>query len=391
MSLRLATGQQYACQKCGRCCRRFLVQLSSREVEAISRLPWEDPELRRIHSYRVLGGRSYLMADAATARCVFLGEGDLCRMHAAFGGRCKPISCQAYPFAFQRTFEDEITAAPRFDCPSVQQNQGFPLVHYRVELETLLEDPLMPPLPPPFTETQKEGLTRQAIQRIADFLAGLLHRPVGPEAPSLPALQTLVQRLRTLGAGFLNDHETLETVLPSMLQKAMTEHPQEEPIIGILWPERVRLRQRMLDCLRFDRQLPDFSLSARLRQCLQNGRFLWGFGNPRDLGPDLPEAALHRAGLFENDRWKSAPDTWECYRRCLAIRLETRQFFGAAYYGRPFFTGLEALLDTWKTAVLLARIHAVSRKDSALDASDGQFATGLLDHIHGRMTRGTIL
>ncbi len=312
-------------------------------------------------------------------------------MHAAFGGRCKPISCQAYPFAFQRTFEDEITAAPRFDCPSVQQNQGFPLVHYRVELETLLEDPLMPPLPPPFTEAQKEGLTRQTIQRIADFLAGLLRRPAGAEAPSLPALQTLVQRLRALGAGFLNDHETLETVLPSMLQKAMAEHPQEEPIIGILWPERVRLRQRMLDCLRFDRQLPDFSLSARLRQCLQNGRFLWGFGNPRDLGPDLPEAALHRAGLFENDRWKSAPDAWECYRRCLAIRLETRQFFGAAYYGRPFFTGLAALLDTWKTAVLLARIHAASRKDSTLDASDGQFATGLLDHIHGRMTRGTIL
>ncbi len=385
MGFRPAT-QRYACQRCGRCCRRFLIPLGPGEVRAIARLPWPHCAEQRIQSYRMLGGRAYLRADARTAECVYLAEGDVCRMHHTFGGRCKPVACRAYPFAFMRTFGEEITVAARFDCPAVQQDQGEALGFYRGEWESLFADHLMPPLPPPVTDAQRDGLFRESLERIADFLMSALREG---EA-SLPALQRMVRRLRKLGPVFLNDKEVLPSVLPSMAEKACRECPaREEPVVGILWPERVRLRQRMMECLRFDRQLPDFSLGARLRQAARNAAILWGFGNPRSFGPQQPDLSLHRARLFRNEAWHSAPGAWLPYRRCLAVRLESRQFFASAYYGKGFFDGLEALLDTWGTAVVLARLHAAVDHLGTVQQEDVAYATGLIDHLHGRKFRGT--
>ena len=383
MGFRVAS-QRYACQRCGRCCRRFLIPLGAGEVRAISRLPWPSPADRRSQCYRVLGGRAYLRADSRTAECLYLAEGDLCRMHHCFGALGKPIACRAYPFAFMRTFGEEVSVAARFDCPAVQANQGEALGFYRGEWERLFADPLMPPLPPPISPAQMDGLTRRTLETVADFLKEALE---GGEA-SLPALQRMVRRLRQLGPAFLNDQETLPVVLPSMLEKAMGEFPREEPVVGALWPERVRLRQRMLECLRFDRQLPDFSLGARLRQMGCNAAILWGHGNPRAFGPQQPDLPLHRANLFQNDQWRSAPEAWKPYRRCLAVRLETRQFFASAYYGKGFFDGLEALLDTWGTAVVLARLHAATAHPGRVQTEDAAYAAGLLDHLHGRKSRG---
>ncbi len=384
MGFRPAT-QRYACLRCGRCCRRFLIPLGPGEVRAIARLPWPHRAEQRMQSYRMLGGRAYLRADERTAECVYLAEGELCRMHHTFGAGGKPVACRAYPFAFMRTFGEEISVAARFDCPAVQQNHGEALGYYRGEWESLFRDPLMPPLPPPVAASQMDGLSREALEGIADFLM----RALREGQASLPALQLLVRRLGKLGAVFLNDKEVLPQVLPSMKEKACRERPlTEEPVVGILWPERVRLRQRMLECLRFDRQLPDFSLGARLRQTARNAAILWGFGNPRAFGPQQPDLPLHQARLFQNEAWHWDPEVWRPYRQCLAVRLESRQFFASAFYGKGFFEGLHALLDTWGTAVILARLHAAAEHPGTLQQEDVAYATGLIDHLHGRIIRG---
>lgn len=381
--IRLAT-QRYKCQQCGRCCRRFLIPISSLEIEAISKLPWRRASDQKLQCYSVIGGRSYLKADKRMGECVFLEDGVRCRMHASFGSKCKTISCRAYPFEFMRTFDDEITVAARFDCPSIQQDSGENLGYYRIELEEILGDPLMPPLPPPFTEKQLDGLTREAVEAIADFIRDALlntHAPV-------PALLLVCRRLRYLGASFLNDLETLKTVLPTMLKKALGDVTADEGSIGFLWPDRVRLRQEMLDCLRYDRQVPDFSMRARLHNAAQSFKFLFGFGNPRTFGPEQPDIPVRRAGLFDGERWRPlAADAWGPYRRFLAAKLESRQFFGAAYYGKGFHDGIDALLSTWKIAVVLARLKAASRDSKEVEAQDMMYATGMIDHIHGRKSR----
>ena len=376
--------QHYHCQQCGRCCRRFLIPISRREIEAISKLPWPNARDAREQCYAKYGGRTFLRVNPETTECLYLAEGHQCRMHAAFGSKCKTISCRAYPFEFLRTFDDEITAAARFDCPAIQDDTGEPLEYYRVDLEDILADPLMGALPPPFTEEQRDGLQRKTLEKIADFLKDALRA----SAVSVPALALLCQRLRRLGPVFVNDLETLSTVLPSMCEKASKECSDARPVIGLNWPQRSALRKRMLEAIRFDRVKPDFSLGARLRQAGYSAQFLWGFGNPRVFGPDEPDISIHNARLFDNDAWQYADGVWECYRRCLAVRLESRQFFGAAYYRKGFYDGLAALLDTWPLAVLLARLHAAATDHPLrVETPDVKYATGLIDHSHGRRVK----
>ena len=381
MMLRFAT-QRYSCQQCGRCCRRFLVPVSRLEIEAISKLPWEKGSDQRARCYDVLGGASYLKKDPQTGECAFLENGTQCRMHAAFGGKCKTISCRAYPFEFMRTFDDEITCAVRFDCPAVQQNAGEKLIAYRGDVEELLADPLMPSLAAPVNPLLMDGLTRQALEIIADFLKESL---LSTDVP-VPALALMAVRLQKLGCTFLNDLETLRTVLPSMREKAAKETAGIFEI-GQTWPERTQLRRTMLECLKLDRQLPDFSLGFRIHQMALAAGILCGGGNPRNFGPEQPSVAIRRAKLFDNACWKCEADAWATYRRCLAVRLESRQFFASAYYQKGFFEGLQALFNTWKPAILLARLHAAETHPESICRADVDYATGLLDHCHGRRVR----
>ncbi len=378
------SSQHYHCQQCGRCCRRFLIPISRLEIEAISKLPWPKAQDSREQCYAKYGARTYLRVNPVTTECLYLEDGRKCRMHAAFGSKCKTISCRAYPFEFLRTFGNEITVAGRFDCPAIQDDAGEPLEHYRIDLEDILADPLMGALPPPFTPEQLEGLEQKTVEKIADFLKNALRKSNTP----VPAMGQMCRRLRQLGPVFANDLETLEVVLPSMLEKATQECLDPKPVIGLNWPQRSALRKMMLEAIRFDRVQPDFSFGARLRQAKYSAQFLWGFGNPRAFGPDEPDVQIRNARLFDNDAWEYADDAWECYRRCLAVRLESRQFFGAAYYRKSFYDGLQALLDTWPLAVLLARLHAAATDHPLrVEAADVKYATGLIDHCHGRRVR----
>ena len=375
----ILSSQRYECQQCGRCCRRFLIPISQTEIEAISKLPWQHATDAKIQCYTSINGRSFLKADAKTAECVFLENGTKCRMHAAFGSKCKTISCRAYPFEFMRTFGDDITVAGRFDCPAIQSNSGKILEFQRFDLEELLADPLMHALPPPISPLQMDGLTRNTIEFLADTLKDIVLKG----DTTIPAIALLVRNIRRLGYTFANDLDTLKEVLPSMLDKARRKS-FDDSVIGINWPARNRLRDEMLRYLRYDRQAPDFSIAARLKQLRLSAEIFAGCGNPRSFGPEQPNVTIRTARLFDNDFWHSEENAWECYRRFLSVRLESRQFFASAYYGKSFFDGLDALFKTWDAALLLSRLHAASVHPGVIDSADVAYATGLIDHYHGR-------
>ena len=54
---------------------------------------------------------------------------------------------------------------------------------------------------------------------------------------------------------------------------------------------------------------------------------------------------------------------------------------------KGFHDGIDALLSTWKIAVVLARLKAASRDSKEAEAQDMMYATGMIDHIHGRKSR----
>ena len=373
--------QRYSCQECGRCCRRFLVTVTPLEIEAIAKLPWPPGERPTRDFYSSINGHAFFRHDETTGSCVYLDEYSHCRMHAAFGAKCKALSCRAYPFEFLATFPGEVTAAARYDCPAVLSNTGNPADHYRQDLEELLQDSQLH-LGKDFSVTELDGLTRESILALCEFLRQSVLKP----DISINALRTMAQRLERLGRTFVNDTETLKTILPSMRDKAIRETPPAAP--GRTWPERIRLRSKILNCLRYDCQTGDFSWRQRFRQAFLATKLFLGHGNPRDFGSHQSDSPFAKARIFDAKAWQSSPspEVFDSLRRCIATRLESLQFFGRAYYGTPFFKGLDELLETAETALALARLHASASHPGTLVPADCDFAVALIDHCHGKIS-----
>ena len=373
--LRIAD-QHFTCRQCGRCCH-LPAALSPLELEAIAKLPWPAGSQPPRDYYAAWHGQPFLKRDAATRACVYLDERNHCRMHAAFGGQCKPLTCRAYPLEFLRTFGDEVTVAARFDCPAVLAGDGPALASRRAELEALASE-VRPHLGRGFTDTECDGLSPDAIRHFTAFLAARLSDGAAPEA-----LIRLAADLHRLGAAFINDIETLDTVLPSMFDKAARTTAATP--LGATWPHRTNLRRALLDCLRRDDPLDGTSLGTRLRRALHAAAVMTGGGNAARFSPDNPDFPIRQARLFDQRRWPAAPpETFAVHRRFLAVRLDTLQFFGSANHSASFFDGLEQLLRTCDTALALARLHAAACHRDTPSPEDTANTTALIDHAFGR-------
>ena len=303
-------------------------------------------------------------------------------MHATFGAKCKALSCRAYPFEFLATFPGEVTAAARYDCPAVLANAGHATERYRNDLEELLQDSQLH-LGNGFSEAELDGLTRESILAICEFL----RKAVLDTAIPINALRAMVRRLDQLGRPFANDVETLKTVLPSMRDKAIRETPPAAP--GRTWPERTHLRSNLLDYLRYEQQTGDFSWRRRFRQVFLATKLFMGHGNPHEFSPLQPDSPFAKARIFDAKTWSVPvePEVWNSLRRCLASRLESLQFFGRAYYGASFFKGLDELLETADSALALSRLHAAASHPGELVPEDCDYAVALIDHCHGKIHR----
>ena len=379
-----AGGQRYDCLQCGKCCRCFHIAITALEVEAVARLQWPSGQTPTRDFYVVHGGRSFIRHQA-NGDCIYLDSRTQCRMHRAFGAHCKPLACKAYPFEFLATFDGQVSVMARFDCPAVLAGHGRRLSAHHDDISHVLSDRQLR-LGAGFTAGQLRGLNRDAVEGVCGFIRMEIER----REVSMAALQTLAERLEKLGANFLNDQETLQLVLPSMRDKAQFEQAMaSRPSWS--WPQRVTQRGILLEYLRRDESLPDFSAGTRLRQAWAGMRFFAGGGNAHDLcASEHPDFAVRQARLFDEQYWSSPDeaDADDAYRRFLSARLETLQFFGAANHGCAFFDGLRELLACALPARLLARLHAASSGRRHLASPDWAYATSAVDHCFGRRLRG---
>ena len=380
MHLRLAN-QRYACQQCGRCCRAFRPALTPLEVEAIAKLPWRGgPPTRDF--YTVFQGRPLLRKEA-DGRCVYLDGDNRCRMHAAFGPKCKALSCRAYPFELLATFPGEVSVAARYDCPAVSAGQGEKLTAMRGELEELAADPQLH-LGHGFSERELDGLSREAVEAIAAACAEAVSMPSG----GAPAMERLAVALEKLGRAFVNDIPTLKEVLPSMQAKALRQAQEAPEPLGATWPQRTALRKELVYYLRRDESLEDFGLRTRLRLASATASVYFGGGTARAFSAEHPAIPLRQARLFDERRWPAPPSAAMApYHIFVRTRLESLQFFGRAYHGEPFFKGLLALAATWRIATLLARLHAAENNMQVVGIQDVIYARDVVDHCFGRRLR----
>jgi Fe-S-cluster containining protein len=379
----IARHQHCGCILCGRCCRRFHVRLTEAEVTRLQALDWgTEPDVPRDFVHR-LHGQAYFRRRA-DGGCVFLdGQTGACRMHARFGFDAKALTCRGYPHNLASTWRDEVSVVARLDCPAVQQDAGRPLESGRRQIERLVEEL---GTRGGFTVRQLDGLSREAVERLTRALVGLIEDYHNESPGTLAyALFLLATRCQTLGATFLNDLETLETVLPSLLG-AVRNEAATRPAGRFGRLSRILFREWLAAACRRDEELVRPSLAVRLRRSAALAAYAVGAGSLRTMGQEHPDLSLRRVGLFAGGAgWEpSSPAAWESFRGLLVARLEGPQFFGVAYYGEPFFTGLRALLQSYPLVLAAARTHAAARSVRCIETPDVHYAVGAIDHSLGR-------
>lgn len=389
--LRLPEGQHYSCIRCSQCCRRWHVALSEAEIEHLRTLDWPESTPAPVGDpVTTIKGHPYI-AHREDGSCVFLApETGLCRIHGHFGEKAKPLGCRVYPFNVGSTLPGEASASVRMDCPAACRNTGVPLDAHRADLrgyaDTLARTP-------PFDEGDLQSLSRKSLDLAVDGAVHIVRNRDRSVALSAVVLSAYVDRLDQLGTPFLNDTDTFATVVPSLIDRlAETAAGHSYRPVGAF--SRGTFRQWLAAFLRRDEEMIGAPLSARVGRMAELVKILVGHGNPGHLGSEHPDIHLGQTSLFERVRDPQPPPVepaeeemaiWDAYRRCVLGRLQTLQFFGNFYYGRPFLEGLRALSLFYPLVLAAARLHAVAETGKRrIRAADVEYAVGAVDHGFGR-------
>lgn len=107
LPLRTLPEQRFSCQGSGGCCRSFvfgpLTDADVARVAALDLTPWGlGPRFWEDHP-RPDGRVDRFLRTTPDGRCLFLGEGERCGLHATYGATQKPGFCQLFPLSFHPT------------------------------------------------------------------------------------------------------------------------------------------------------------------------------------------------------------------------------------------------------------------------------------------------
>ncbi|MBP5638643.1 MAG: YkgJ family cysteine cluster protein [Victivallales bacterium] len=376
----VSKNQHYSCQRCGRCCKRFNVRIEPYEIERLKKLDWGD-EPHPEDFYETING-FYYFKRKADGGCVFLDDNGVCRIHAKFGFDVKALTCRGYPMNIISTAPDELSVLARMDCPAVLANNGEPLVNQQRDIMQLVSEMKFGS---GFDDGERAGLNRQTI----DFICREFHRVVRDTQLDIPRrmlwIYSLISQLTRLGTVFVNDLETLKTVWMNLLRKgATTAHnaPDGTPLTAF---QRLLFRSWLSFYCRRDEENVHRTIGTRVNNFTNNYKFIMGSGSWHRMGFEHPDISSRQAGLFSSHLENRGDEAeWKPYLDFLVNRLDTLQFFGAAYYNVNFYKGLHALLLTYPLVLAVAKVHAAASGRRVLHHGDVFNATMAIDHAHGR-------
>jgi len=380
-------GQCYDCHSCALCCPAYEIGVTAEEKQRLVEQRWEEDAALAGQPFFVERKRNTVLALGEGGSCVFLDDGNRCRIHAKFGEPTKPLGCRAYPFVLIPT-DAEVRVSVRFDCPSVAANRGRPLADHRPWLEELSAQVLPPnarDLPPPaFRDGHR--LEWPQLRRLTDALLGVLANQELSFTRRIIACVTMTHLLQRAKVDKLAEGGLKEFLLLSeevSLKDASADDLDSPAPTGrgaLLFRQSLALygrRDLPGDLLRSARQTAART-GGRFRQAL---RFVRGSGAVPALQPDFPQTDFL---ALEEPLGEPAGESAEALLRFYTGKLTGMTFCGRAYYHVPFVEGLYGLWLTYPVALWYARLFARGDARASLAPEFVQRALRLVDWHHGR-------
>jgi lysine-N-methylase len=352
--------QNWDCHSCGNCCRELQVHVSDEERLRIEALGWDEPDLKHVRLF-VRHGPPWRRRTALNHRpeggCVFLGEGNRCRIHERAGAEAKPLACRLFPFVLAPA-GNHWRGGVRFSCPSAAGNQGKPLTGRENELAQLTrlversQEFEGRNVPPPALQGRQSVEWPDLLRFVAALTELLEDRRDRVERRvrkclALAALCRVAQFDRVTGGklvDFLN-------VVRQALEGEVPADPAEVARPG--WVGRVLFRQVLALYARKD-QGEDRGEVAGRRLALMRAawRFARGRGRVPRLNGFLPETTFERV---EEPRGALPLAADAILERYYLVKVSSLQFCGPLNFGLGLWDGLEALASTLPAVLWLTR------------------------------------
>ncbi len=352
--------QNWDCHGCGECCRTYHVRVTDAEKARIEATDWSaDPALKGVPPIvwdKALG--CHRLNHTADGACVFLGEGNRCKIHAAHGPAAKPMSCRIYPFALVSA-GDHWRVGLRYACPSAADNKGRPLAEHDAaanEYAALLEadagpgvkNTPAPPLQPGQSVTWPDVMrfVKAVAEEIADDSTPIEHR-----LRKVAALATLCKASRFDKVTGTRLREFLEVVSGAVADEVPL-YPKDVPPPS--WLGRMVFRQSVAIYARKDTgPTPGVARRGRFTRMWAAWRFARGTGRIPRLHGLMPETAFEAA---EQSAAPLGPESEALLTRYYLVKVESLQFCGTPNFHRPFWAGLDSLLLTFPAVLWLSRV-----------------------------------
>lgn len=382
--LELPLLQNWSCHNCGGCCRQHAIEITDEERRRIERQGWTaadgipsgQPVVERI------SGQRYRLAHQPDGACIFLDEQGLCRIHAKFGEKAKPLACRLYPYAFHPAGK-KVALSLRFSCPSVVANRGTPVLKQSDELRRLAQE-VVPQgaerIPPP-SVSAGERLDWPDFLRIVEALDATFAEPEPP---------LLVRLLRALFWVNLVGQATFEKIkgprvdelLGILRAAAIDEVPTDLPEISE--PSRTGRTQFRLLVAQYARKDTFADVRSGWRGRWKLFRAAIGFTRGKGLVPPLQEVFQPVPFAALEAPFGGLPaGADELLTRYFRVKIQGLHFCGPAYYDQPLADGFQGLALMYPVTLWLARWLAASDGRTTLQLDDVARALAIADHHHG--------
>ncbi len=356
----LPTVQNWDCHQCGDCCRTYVVRVTAEEKDRILKQGWmADPEFKGKEPLRFdKASGEYSLNQSDDGACVFLGEKNLCRIHAKFGMAAKPFACRLYPFVLVPG-GDHWKVSLRYACPSVADNKGRAVAAHASDL-TALSGPIEADNPKavnlePIELQAGQTVPWHDLSRFTRAFAKLVTDTTFPIERRLRQVAKLAAECRTLryekvSGGLLDD---LLGMLSVVAVEDVPADPSAVPPPG--WVGRTLFRQQVGAYLRADIG-PHAGVGKRSAwaRFAAGWRFGVGGGSVPRVNDWLPAGVSFRAADQSTGGLPKAAD--ELFTRYFTVKLESGQFYGPSNFHRGYWDGLDSLLLTFPTMLWAARV-----------------------------------
>jgi len=386
--LHLPPGVRYTCIRCGECCRSLEVTLTEREHERLAARDWSrevadySPERFFARLRRPRGSHVWRLRPHPGGGCRFLGDDNLCRVHAALGMSAKPFAGRVFPFTFTVT-PVGVFVACRFNCPAVARGKGPPLEEQRRGIEQLFKEYQRTYSPP--TEPERVRffgrfeLAWPDILRMEDQLLAFLLLPDLDMPRRLLACCRLVRRF--VGQAVTQEEGRVGAdpdAIVAELRRGVAESPVPSAIERVLM--RLLVGSFVGATLPSVRELPAVRRAAtRLGNLGQRLRLAVGRGR---LGlPGIGEAVPFR-DMCSVDRAAIDAASTAMLERYFVAKIASQSFFGGACFGRSFAEGVEFLATAYGVILWLAAAHAAAAGRRSLAADDVEYGVRQVDYAY---------